>query len=852
LLFQETQLWRRAFEPQPVDSASEAGARQRLKSALLKARENACVILNEIPIHLPQYTVHDISHVDALWEYAELIAGPNYALNPVEAFVLGTAFLVHDAGMALPAIGGIEALKADTFVWRAHLREAYANLTGREAEESDLASPSDDTVRAAMSEMVREGHATQAENLVAQMWPWGGGSYALIEDAELREVLGPSIGRVAAFHGESIEMVDARFGKEARLGAPTSLPPAWTYDVLKIALMLRTADAAHIDDRRAPRLLAALRKPSGSSLPHWQFQSRLSRPILVERVNALRYESFRPFSQEEADAWWLAYDAFRIVDQELASADAVLRDRREETERFRARGVQNVKSPAQFAECLKVSGWRPVDASVRIEDPTKIVQRLGGEQLYGNDLSVPLRELLQNGVDAILARRLLEEDPDLGKIEVEVAPIAEGKWRLSVSDDGIGMDEEILTKFLLSFGKSFWSSPAARQKFPEIVGAGYRPTGKYGIGFFSIFMLGNHVRIVTKLCKAGLEDFRTLRFGDGLNSRPVLHVSGAAERPRRFSTRVSVDLDSQVAVGMLRSVEAYAHRLSERPFDEGILVVLQRLAAAFPVNLFLKTPTGEKQVLKANDWIDLDPKELFLRLNDPDNTSNREEYEWMFQAMRPVYLANDRTMSKPVGRFGLYPATYMLAAKIFTDNLHCAILAGPFPATRVTDLAGLIAGEATRAARDQSIVDVGKLDWEAWLRDQCDRMADGLRDKEFNHQAWTGHILLQLGGRPRRLQILASRSGPLTLNATGSWIDERTSFALHLIKNVPETAKIEADNVLFAEVRTTAWIAKAFKGISPQSLPAMILELCHERWGQARTKQEEISSGTWQYTKLRL
>lgn len=54
--------------------------------------------------------------------------------------------------------------------------------------------------------------------------------------------------------------------------------------------------------------------------------------------------------------------------------------------------------------------WQPslLDTSVRVEDPVKLATLLGGSKLYGNDLLVPLRELILNSADAIRARRVLD------------------------------------------------------------------------------------------------------------------------------------------------------------------------------------------------------------------------------------------------------------------------------------------------------------------------------------------------------------------------------------------------------------------------------------------------------------
>jgi len=51
------------------------------------------MLAGDIHRDLPDLTVHDITHLDALWEMADLVAGPDYPLNPLEAFALGAVFL---------------------------------------------------------------------------------------------------------------------------------------------------------------------------------------------------------------------------------------------------------------------------------------------------------------------------------------------------------------------------------------------------------------------------------------------------------------------------------------------------------------------------------------------------------------------------------------------------------------------------------------------------------------------------------------------------------------------------------------------------------------------------------------
>src|ERR1017187_3437160 len=65
----------------------------------------------------------------------------------------------------------------------------------------------------------------------------------------------------------------------------------------------------------------------------------------------------------------------------------------------------------------------------------------------------------------------------------------EAIW-LHVEDDGIGMSERTITTSLLDFGKSFWISDAVMQEFSGLIAKGLSATGRFDVGFFSVFVLG--------------------------------------------------------------------------------------------------------------------------------------------------------------------------------------------------------------------------------------------------------------------------------------------------------------------------------------------------------------------------
>src|SRR5882757_586232 len=102
--FRQTWLWRQAFLLPRSDSTTEE--QEFFKTQYLAIRDRAAQLVARIAVDLPGMTVHDISHLDALWDTASSVAEGAVNVNPTEAFVLGGSILLHDAAMSLSAYPG--------------------------------------------------------------------------------------------------------------------------------------------------------------------------------------------------------------------------------------------------------------------------------------------------------------------------------------------------------------------------------------------------------------------------------------------------------------------------------------------------------------------------------------------------------------------------------------------------------------------------------------------------------------------------------------------------------------------------------------------------------------------------
>jgi hypothetical protein len=161
--YENCNLWRRTLAEQCNDLVSEE--RSRLRSTYLQLRERAGLLAGEINRELPDFTVHDLSHLDALWQMADLIAGPTVQMNPLEAFVLGSSFLLHDLGLGLAAYPeGKESLEKDP-LWSDSLSTLLRKQLGRPPTRQEMDTASSSIKMEATANVLRLRHAGRAEQL---------------------------------------------------------------------------------------------------------------------------------------------------------------------------------------------------------------------------------------------------------------------------------------------------------------------------------------------------------------------------------------------------------------------------------------------------------------------------------------------------------------------------------------------------------------------------------------------------------------------------------------------------------------------------------------------------------------
>ena len=422
--------------------------------------------------------------MDFLWDITDTVftKAEIDKFSVSEAFVLGASFYFHDLGMAIAATKeGIEELK---------ITEKYKSSYERAINFYKL--DNDQAHIIALRITSRELHSTYALKLCSEKIL--GIEKYIIEKESLRTNWANYIGEISASHHWSISTIEEKLGIRGVIPSPEGDH----MDLAFIACALRIIDYAHINSERANYIDRLLRlNIDEESLLHWKAQENINGPSRQD--NKLKYASNKPIN--DVEAWWLFYDMTTGLDREIVSVSEYLSTKTYSSGRFSLDGVLNVKNPKSFSTSVRTSSFEPIDIRFKPDSIERLIEILGGKTLYGNDQFAPLREILQNSRDAILLRQKQEDEHGdsnyCGKVTILIDS-SSAPPKLVIKDNGVGMTSNIIENFLLGIASDYWNSPEFYHEFPEAKKKGFSPTGKFGIGFLSVFMIGDNVVVETE------------------------------------------------------------------------------------------------------------------------------------------------------------------------------------------------------------------------------------------------------------------------------------------------------------------------------------------------------------------
>jgi hypothetical protein len=465
--------------------------------------ENVEAIPLKIP-YFPEYTLHNALHINAVLELAVQIIPPATLkkLDERSVEILIGAIILHDMGMFIECAGlnrlifgehkDRQVTYLDKLTWheawldfyrkaRRYTDHQLIRLFGNASPVGNL--PPDEIPEGhnlLYGEFLRQNHGRLAFDITQISFPCNDVDFDVFKNCSCDEITKTMIGLVARSHDMKLRNTE-NFLEKYKFEPPKT--------VYYLMVVLRIADYLHLGEKRAPELLM-LKNNINSPESIRQFhinQSIVGEPIF-DLEKKLVYVNANP---DCSSTYEDIEQLFHQIQQELDYSWAFLAEKSAyEYELSIHRVMSNLFDEDKAAAFNKVF----LTQGVAIGANPDIVKLLI-EPLYSNEPTYGVRELIQNAVDACNERTALDTN-FAGKITVSVDT---GKRTVEITDNGIGMNDDVLKNYFLIAGSSYRYSDEWRGKHTDDEGkATIVRSGRFGIGALASFLIGDEITVTTR------------------------------------------------------------------------------------------------------------------------------------------------------------------------------------------------------------------------------------------------------------------------------------------------------------------------------------------------------------------
>lgn len=418
-------------------------------------------ILPKINRVFANYTGHGIEHSINVMHYMYDLIIDISSISGLEITCLIYVALLHDIGMVVNE-DEIEAIKKDKL---SYYGRKYSVIYKKHQKEN-----------IALQECIRPIHGERSSNYIMKM------------KKDLFIVPGATN---CNFQGELAKICQAHTMNQEWILQNLNQSYVKGEDLLNaqyVAMLLRIADYLDIDEKRAPIELYNLISPIGFGDEEWRQHYIVENTQKIVKDNDSGNSTIIIYGQcNDSKIYRKFLRYLSYLSEELLWCTSYTRKHFE-------RSYWILLQP-QIENRILTKGFEISDLEMNI-DYHAIMNLLMGEKVYG-DKKYGLRELIQNAVDA--CQVMAEEANQLGKYRYvayipQIQIILDYKMnQMIVMDNGIGMNYDILTKYFLNIGKSYYKSDEFLYQ-----GKSYNPIGAFGIGFLACFMLSDNVIVETK------------------------------------------------------------------------------------------------------------------------------------------------------------------------------------------------------------------------------------------------------------------------------------------------------------------------------------------------------------------
>jgi molecular chaperone HtpG len=478
--------------------------------SLPEIKRTVSELLSQIGRHgfFAEYSKHDISHIDEVIRLAEWLVddGTKKFMTDADWFLLTLSIYFHDLGMLVTKDeyqnreqSGFYDFCRETLFSGPKAPEYKARVDELSQENREIFL---------YQEFVRFNHAKRIRQWIeGSLSPTLGlAETAVSEVQRILANLDPTLRRDLALVAESHHLDDLDDLTKYKLIQPYGSTDSETANIQYCAILLRAADLLHMRRDRTPSVLFRIINPTDPiSQREWAKQNAVRRvmPRLGFNEDGVPDE-IAPKDTIEIHATFTEENGFFGLTSFVAYAAQELRKCHDWAEASRkTKGSKYSFVWRRIAEDqIETEGFLRKTYSFDL-DQYKILDLLIGHTLY-NDTGVVLRELSQNGLDAI---RLQEEEDRKKGLSITPGYLQvawDSKTRvLTITDNGTGMTQDIIEKHLLKVGSSRYQDQKFKDAHPT-----FSAISRFGIGVLSTFMVSDEVEITT--CSADEEKARKI------------------------------------------------------------------------------------------------------------------------------------------------------------------------------------------------------------------------------------------------------------------------------------------------------------------------------------------------------
>lgn len=396
------------------------------------------------------FTLHDVIHIRNVCNWMTMLLGKRkYEISAREAAMLLMSACCHDIGMSVSE----------------EQKKSLAEKAGKTDKEQ--------------REYVRKHHHERiVEHITSDEWDDNFDDDSSLEDHDISY---EDFIALCQSHGQSLDDI--------------KMPDNLDYDFGICAVLLRLADILDLDSKRAPQSL----------YEHMGIDSPVDFEMAISKLEWLQNRSGKFSINQDNNIVFKAKfkdpnlehkvkDYLKWVEKELVACKDYLK-------KYQGKW-QEVKIPFIIEQNIKHKGYDDGDFKITMNQD-RIIKLLTGENLY-SDTCVFVRELLQNSIDAILWRGVVDPNfnaKDDGIIIITTWYDENGQGWFRIEDNGTGMDERMIRKYFLTAGNSYYVSDDFDKERDDYAGnQTYKPISRFGIGILSCFMSDekNKLEISTK------------------------------------------------------------------------------------------------------------------------------------------------------------------------------------------------------------------------------------------------------------------------------------------------------------------------------------------------------------------